>query len=184
MLHERDAAALDGASDDDLRSVVNRVQLAEHTPQLVEVVAVARSHVPAERRELLLQVAEREDLLRRLVGLELVAVDDDRESRLPVVRCALQRLEVLALLQLAVADHHHDAAAPPQLPLGPGDAAALRDAHAQRAGVGLDARRAHVGMTVQPTGAPQPQELLAWARSRASAAPHTGRERHALSTEK
>ena len=67
--------------------------------------------MPSERRELRLEVAEREDLLRRLVGLELVAVDDDGQPRQAVVGRALKRFEVLALLELAVSDHDDDAAA-------------------------------------------------------------------------
>ena len=38
-------------------------------------------------RNFVLELAERDDLLRRLVGLELVAVDDDRQSR-PSRSCA------------------------------------------------------------------------------------------------
>ena len=53
MLHERDAAALDRPGDERLRTVGDRAQLAEHAPQLVVVVAVAGSDVPAERGELL-----------------------------------------------------------------------------------------------------------------------------------
>ena len=69
------------------------------------VVAVAGRDLPAERRELRLQVAEREDLLRRLVRLQLVAVDDDPQVSEPLVRRGLQRLPVLPLLELAVAGH-------------------------------------------------------------------------------
>ena len=76
------------------------------------------------------------------------------------MRRRLQRLVVLALLQLAVADHDDDAPAPAEVPLRPGDAAALRDAHAERAGVRLDARHADVRMAVEPAEPAQPQQLL------------------------
>ncbi len=51
----------------------------EDRPQRRVVVTVDRLDVPAEGAELRLEVAERDDLLRRLVGLHLVAVDDDPE---------------------------------------------------------------------------------------------------------
>jgi hypothetical protein len=66
------------------------------------------------------------------------------------MRRALQRFPVLALLELAVAGHHDDAPAAPELPLRPCDASALRDSHAERARVRLDPRHADVRVTVQP----------------------------------
>ena len=47
------------------------------------VVAVAGPDVPAERAQLLLEIAERDDLVGRLVRLQLVAVDDDPEVAEP-----------------------------------------------------------------------------------------------------
>ena len=160
MLHERDAAALDRAGHEHLRPVVDSGQLAERASQLRVVVAVARRHMPAERRELRLEIAEGEDLLGRLVRLELVAVDDDGQPRQAIVGSTLKRLEVLPLLELAVSDHDDDAAAVPELPLRPGDAAALRDAHAERARVRLDPRYADVRVPVEAVQPPQLQELL------------------------
>ena len=124
------------------------------------VVAVARLDLPAERAQLRLEVAEREDLLGRLVGLELVAVDDDPEPAEAVVRRGLERLPVLALLQLAVAGHHDDDAPAAGAPLRPRDPAALRDAHAERARVRLDARDADVRMPVEPAEPAEPGEPL------------------------
>ena len=90
VLHERDAPTLDRTGDEHLGPVVDGRQLGERAPQLRVVVAVARRHMPAERRELRLEVAEGEDLLRRLVGLKLVAVDDHGQPRQAVMGRTLQ----------------------------------------------------------------------------------------------
>ncbi len=69
------------------------------------------SHVATSQpnaRSFRLEIAESEDLVRRLVRLQLVAVDDDPEPAETLVRGGLERLPVLALLQLAVAGHHDD----------------------------------------------------------------------------
>ena len=139
VLHERDAPALDrlarpGPSVDQSTGREG----GEHRPQRRVVVSVAGRDVPAERPELLLEVVEGDDLLGRPVRLELVSVDN--HPRLPetLLCCTLERLPVLALLELPVTRHHHDAAAPAEVALCPGDPAALRDAHAERAGVRLD----------------------------------------------
>ena len=160
VLHERHALALDRVGDERLRRVAALAEAREDVAQRGVVVAVARLDLPAERAELRLEVAEREDLLRRLVGLQLVVVDDDPEAAEPVVGRRLERLPVLALLQLAVAGHHDDDAAPAGLPLRPRDPASLGDAHAERAGVGLDPGHADVRMAVEPAEPPQPREPL------------------------
>ena len=72
----------------------------------------------------------------------------------------LKRLEVLALLELAVSDHDDDAAAVAELPLRPRDAAALRDPHAERPRVRLDPGYSNVGVPVEPVQPPETQELL------------------------
>ena len=77
------------------------------------------------------------------------------------MRRGLQPLVVLALLQLAVADHDDDPAAASQVPLRPRDPPPLRDAHAERAGVRLDPGHAHVRMAVEPAEPAQPHEALA-----------------------
>ena len=79
MLHERHALALDRVSDQRLRTVADVAERGERGPELADVVAVARRNVPAEDAEALVELAQRDDLVRRLVGLQLVAVDDDRE---------------------------------------------------------------------------------------------------------
>ena len=81
------------------------------------VVPVARDDAGAEGGDLRLEALEREDLLGRLVRLELVPVDDDEQPPDALVRGRLQRLPVLTLLQLAVAGHHDDAAAAPEVAL-------------------------------------------------------------------
>ena len=96
----------------------------------------------------------------RLVRLELVAVDDDDQVPDRLVCAGLERLPVLALLELAVAGHHDHAPAAAEERLGPGHAAALGDPHAERARVGLDARHADVRMPVEPALAAQPQQPL------------------------
>ena len=92
--------------------------LAEAREDLAQrgvVVPVAGLDEPAERAQLLPEPAEREDLLGRLVRLQLVAVDDDPEAAEPVVRGSLEPLPVLPLLELPVAGHHDDATAVPAL---------------------------------------------------------------------
>ena len=79
VLHERDAFALDRVRDQHLRAIADRAEVGEDVAQRLVIVPVARLDVPAERSQLRLEVAEREDLLRRLVRLQLVAVDDDPE---------------------------------------------------------------------------------------------------------
>ena len=81
VLHEGDALALDRAGDERLRAVLDVAERGERRAQLLERVAVARHRVPAERAEALLELAERDDLVGRLVGLQLVPVDDDGEAR-------------------------------------------------------------------------------------------------------
>ena len=161
MLHERHALALDRARDESLRPIADLAERRERAAKLVDVVPVAGRHVPAERAEPLLELAERHDLVGRLVRLQLVAIDDDGEARQALVRGRLEPLVVLALLQLAVADHDDDAPASPEMALRPRDAASLRDPHPERAGVGLDPRDADVRMTVEAAEPAQPQESLA-----------------------
>ena len=103
VLHERDALALDRVCDESLRPPVVQPEPVEHRADGTVIVAVAALDVPAEGGELRLQVAEREDLLGRLVGLQLVPIDDDPEAADPLVDGGLERLEVLSLLQLPVA---------------------------------------------------------------------------------
>ena len=76
------------------------------------------------------------------------------------MRRGLQRLPVLALLQLAVAGHHDDTAAAAEQALRPGDPAALRDAHPERARVGLDPGHAHVRVPVEAAEPTQLQQTL------------------------
>ena len=114
-----------------------------------EVVAVAAPHFPAEGAELLLERAEIADRRDRRVGLELVVIDDHRDVGELLVGHRLQRLPDLPFLQLAVAGHHDDAAAAAGVAVGARHAVGLRDAHAERAGVGRDERRADVGMARQ-----------------------------------
>ena len=104
-------------------------KLRERRPQRRVVVTVDRLDVPAERAKLRLEIPERDDLLRPLVGLHLVAVDDDPQPAEPLVRGRLERLPVLPLLQLTVPGHHDDATRASEPPLRERDPAPLGDAH-------------------------------------------------------
>src|SRR6266511_813526 len=73
MLHEGDALAFDRVRDEYLRDVARGAELAEHARELDVIVSVARRNMPAEPPQLRLEVSEREDLVRRLVRLQLVA---------------------------------------------------------------------------------------------------------------
>ena len=159
-LHERDALPLHGLRNERVRAVFDLSESGECLPQRGMVVAVARSDVPAEGPQLRLEIAQGDDLLGRLVRLELVAIDDDPERPEPLVRRGLQRLPVLSLLELAVSGHHHDAAAEAEAPLRPCDAAALGDAHAERSRVRLDSGDADVGMTVEAAEPAEAEQLL------------------------
>ena len=161
VLHERDALALDRPRDERLRPLGLLAERGERRAELGGIVAVARLHAPAERAEPALELTERDDLFGGLVGLQLVAVDDDGEAGEALLRGRLQALVVLAFLQLAVADHHDDTASAAQMPLGPGDAAALRDAHPERPGVRFDAGHSHVRVSVEPAETTQSEESLA-----------------------
>ena len=125
------------------------------------VVPVRRLDVPAEGAELLLEVAERDDLLRRLVRLHLVAVDDDPEPAQALVSGSLERLPVLALLQLPIPGHDDDQPVAAEPPLGERDPPPLGDAHPERAGAGLDPGHADVRMPVEPAEAAEAEQALA-----------------------
>jgi hypothetical protein len=56
--------------------------------------------------------------------------------------------------------HDHDAAAAARVAVGAGHAVRLGDAHAERAGVGGDERRADVGMSGQPVQLAQPWQQI------------------------
>ncbi len=161
MLHERDALPLDRVRDERLRRVPAGSESRERGAQFGVIVPVARLDLPAERAQLPLEITERQDLVGRPVRLQLVAVDDDPEPAETLVRRRLERFPVLALLQLSVARHHHDDPFPSSRALPPGDAATLRDAHAQRARVRLDARNADVRVAVEAAQPAEAQKALA-----------------------
>ena len=146
--------------DERLRRVAPGAEAREGGAQRDVVVPVGRLDVPAEGAELRLEVAEREDLLRPLVGLHLVAVDDDPEPAEPFVGGRLQSLPVLAFLELAVAGHHDYPSFAAEPPLRERDPPALGDAHPQRARARLDPGNADVRVPVQPAESPQPQQPL------------------------
>ena len=131
------------------------VELAEHALERVHVVAVAARDVPAEGAQLLAEIAERADLVHPGVGLDLVVVDDRRDLAEAARHRRAQRLPELPFLQLAVAGEHEDAARPAGQPVGQRHALGLGDAHAERAGVGLDVRRLDVRVARQAVQPPQ-----------------------------
>ena len=123
------------------RSVILRKRL-ERSPQRGEVVAVAARDIPAERAELGLEVAQVADARHPGVRLDLVVVDDHRDlaqsARSPP-RPATPRTGPPAARRRRSA--RRSLPGVPCEPVGEGHALGLRDAHAERAGVGHDARR-------------------------------------------
>jgi hypothetical protein len=161
MLHERDALALDGPRDEGLRSAVAFAEPCEGRSQRRVVVTVDRLDLPAERAQLPREVAERDDLLRRLVGLHLVAVDHDPEPAQALVRGGLEPLPVLAFLELAVPGHDDDSPSTAESPLRERDPAPFGDAHPERARARLDPGHADVRMPVEPAEATQAKQAIA-----------------------
>ena len=161
MLHEGDALPLHRLCDERLGRVAAGPEAREGGAQCRMVVPVNRLDVPAERTELRLEVAERDDFLGRLVGLDLVAVDDDPEPAEPLVRGGLERLPVLSFLELPVARHHDDQPLPAEPTLRERDPTALGDAHAERAGARLDPRHSDVRVPVEPAQAAEAKQALA-----------------------
>src|SRR5205814_1643106 len=124
MLHEGNPSPLDRARDEDLRPFRLVAEVLEHIAQFAVVMPIADLDEPAEPPQLLLQVPEPEDLLRRPVRLQLVPVDDHDQVADDLVRAGLQRLPVLPLLELAVPGHDDDATATPEEAFRPCHAAA------------------------------------------------------------
>ncbi len=154
-LHERHALALDGVGNEHLRPVGDGGKVRERVAQHGEVVAVAAPDFPAEGAELVFDRPEVADRRHGGIGLQLVVVDDHRDLGEAFVGDRLQRFPDLAFLQLAVAGHHDNAAAAAGIAVGAGHAVGLGNAHAERAGVGGDERRADVGVPRQAVEAAQ-----------------------------
>ena len=83
-------------------------------------------------------------------------IDDDDDFAETLVGGRLQRLPDLAFLQFAVTGHHDDAPVAPEEPVRARHPVRLRDAHAERAGVGGDERRLDVGVAGQSAKPAQP----------------------------
>ncbi len=90
VLHERDAASLDGVGDHDLRPVGDPAKLRPEPLERGMIVAVAASDVPAGGTELRLDVAEGDDFIDQLVGLDLVVIDDHRQAGHPLLERRLE----------------------------------------------------------------------------------------------
>ena len=142
------------------RAVLCLAEAPQRDAQRGVVVTVAGRDATAERPELRLQALEGEDLLRRPIRLQLVAVDHDQQPADTLVRGSLQRLPVLALLQLSVARHHDHPAAAAEVALRPSNPAGFRDPHPERSGVGLDPGHADVRVAVEAAQPPEPEEPL------------------------
>ncbi len=153
--HERHALAFDGVGDKHLGLISDGGEVRQRIAQHGEVVPVAAPHFPPKRAELLFDRAEVADRRDGGIGLQLVVIDDHRDLGETLIGHRLQRFPDLAFLQLAVAGHHDDAAGAAGVAVGAGHAVGLRDAHAERAGVGGDKRRADVGMPRQAVEAAQ-----------------------------
>ena len=158
--HEAHAAPLDGVGNQHLGAIGHGVEGAEHALERVHVVAVAARDVPAERAQLLGQIAKRADLVHPGVGLDLVVVDDRGDLAEAARHRRAQRLPELPFLQLAVSGEHEDAARPAGETVGQGHALGLGDTHAERAGVGLNVRRLDVRVARQPVQPPQLVERI------------------------
>jgi hypothetical protein len=87
-------------------------------------------------------------------------IDDRDDVAQALVGDRLKRLPDLTFLQLAVAGHHHHSAAHAVVPVGARHAVCLREAHAERAGVGRDGGRPDVRMSRQPAEAAQTMEQI------------------------
>ena len=74
------------------------------------------------------------------------------------MRGRLERLPVLALLQLPVPGHHDDEPVPAEPALRERDPASLGDAHPERARAGLDPGHTDVRVAVEPAEATEPQQ--------------------------
>lgn len=149
MLHERDTATFDGIGDDDLRLAFDLFCFGKRLFDLAEIMPVNADDMPAEGRELFDKVAQVNDLGDGFVGLHLVVVNDDGEVVHLVMRGDVQGFVILTFLQFAVAGHDVNAPAVAIVFLRPCHAAPLRDAHAQRTGVGFHAAIGNIGMSVQ-----------------------------------
>ena len=125
-----------------------------------DVVAVAPRDVPSEGAELGLDVAKVADARHPGVRLNLVVIDDGDDLTEAAIGGRAERFPELAFLQLAVAGEHEDAALDAGQTIGQHDALGLRDAHAQRAGVGLDVRRLDVRVSGQPVQTAELMQLL------------------------
>jgi hypothetical protein len=139
-LHERDTAALARVGDHDLRPLLALERL-QRLRERAQVVPVAVRDRPAERGELLLQVAEVADPVDPRVRLDEVAVDDRGDLVQPAIRRRLERLPELPLLELAVAGEDEDPAGAPERAVGEREPPCLRDAHPERAGARHDLGR-------------------------------------------
>ncbi len=132
--------------------------------------------------ELVLDRTEVADRRHERVGLELVVIDDDDDLGDLLVGDRLERLPDLPFLQLAVAGHHEHAAAAAGVAIGARHAVGLRDAHAERAGVGRDERRGHIGVARQSVQLPQRVHETRSRASRAQSAANRTPARRAPST--
>src|SRR4026209_1903891 len=90
VLHERHALALDRARNERLWAIADPAEGFECVTKVADVVAITGHEGPAEGTDPGLERAEREDLVRRLVRLELIAIDDDRKARQALVRGGLE----------------------------------------------------------------------------------------------
>lgn len=140
-LNEVDAAALDRVEYDHIGLAgVVRERGVDRRADLVDVVAVDRQHVEAERRPFVGERLEPHDVLRRAVYHAVVAVDEGDEVRQPVVGDGHARLPVGALVAFAVAEHAVGLIVLASYSRGKSGARRDGQTVAQRAGRGVHAR--------------------------------------------
>ena len=108
IFHERDALALDGLRKDHGRLALDGRRFREGSLDAVEIMAVDRNDVAAERFELLVLRFGRHDVRRLAVDLEAVDVDDGAEVVEFILRGRHHCFPYLAFRDLAVAEDRVD----------------------------------------------------------------------------
>src|SRR5688500_18028528 len=117
---------------------------------------VTTADMPSKCAKFRFQVPQVYDLTDGLVSLKLVMVNYDMKIVELVLHGVLKSLEILPLLELAVARQNEHTPPITCVQLRPRDAPPLRDSHAERAGVEFNSRNMNFGVTVEPAEAAEP----------------------------
>ena len=114
--------------------------LAQCAAQCADVMAVQLFHHKAEAAPLVRKRFQRQHIVSRPVALQFVVVDQRHEIIQPVLGGAHRRLPDRTFVDFAVAEQHEGAIGTSAHPRGQRKPDADRQAMAERAGRGLDAR--------------------------------------------